>query len=309
MEIFLKFRAQLLDMKRVLIFSRGPMIYSTQRLKYEAQKQGCHVKIIDHLYCRSVLGSEKANFYYGFESIEGFDVAIPRIGNSVTYMGSMAIRHCEKLKIPVTVSSRGLEIARDKLRCYELMSAEGIPIPKTVYVSPYNEEELMVDDFDNGKMIIKLLQGTQGIGVILAENPKNARSIIETLKKLRKRILVQEFIEESGGSDIRVFVVGGKVVAAMKRQAKEGDFRSNIHRGGMGVPIELSNEEEEIALRVCRTLGLGVAGVDVLRSRRGPLVLEVNPSPGLEGIEQFTKVNVARAIIQYALELSNRDRT
>ncbi len=291
-------------MAKVLIFSRGPMIYSTQRLKYEAQKQGHQVFIIDHLYCKSVLGSGDANFYYGFEALEDYDVAVPRIGNSVTYMGSMAIRHCERIGIPVTISSYGLEIARDKLRCYELLSAEGIPIPKTVYSSPYNEEELVFDEFENGKMIIKLLQGTQGIGVILAENEKNARSIIETLKKLRKRILVQEFIEESGGADIRAFVVGNTVIAAMKRQAKDGDFRSNIHRGGVGIPVQLSQEEEQIALNACRTLNLGVAGVDILRSKKGPLVLEVNPSPGLEGIEQFTKINVARAIINYAISIS-----
>ncbi len=280
------------------------MIYSTQRLKYEAQKAGHHIEIIDHLYCRLVLGVEGVELYHGFDLVEDFDVAIPRIGNSVTYMGATAVRFCEQKNIPSTISSEGLLVSRDKLRCYTILSAHGIQIPKTVFASPFNQEEDLLQDFEHGRTVIKLLEGTQGVGVILAESPKTARSILDTLNRLRKKVLVQEYIEEAQGSDIRAFVVGDKVVAAMKRQAQPEDFRSNIHRGGEGKVVQLTEEEERIALQSCAILNLEVAGVDLLRSNRGPLVLEVNPSPGLEGIERATKVNVAREILSHSIEMS-----
>ncbi|HKK89035.1 MAG TPA: RimK family alpha-L-glutamate ligase [Saprospiraceae bacterium] len=295
--------------KNILVFSRGSMIYSTQRLKYEAQKAGHQMEIIDHLYCRLVLGERGPELYHGFDPVGAYDVVIPRIGNSVTYMGATAVRFCEQKNIPCTISSEGLLASRDKLRCYSILSAHGIQIPRTAFASPFNQEEDLLQDFENEKTVIKLLEGTQGVGVILAENPITGRSILDTLNRLRKKVLVQEYIEESQGSDIRVFVVGAKVVAAMKRQAQAGDFRSNIHRGGEGKPVQLTSEEEELALKSCKIMNLEVAGVDLLRSNRGPLVLEVNPSPGLEGIERATKVNVAREILAHALKMSEIQRT
>jgi ribosomal protein S6--L-glutamate ligase len=275
------------------------MIYSTQRLKYEAQKAGFQVDIVDHLYCTQVIGEHGPELYYGFTNLEHYDYAIPRIGNSVTYMGAMAIRYCEQNNIPVTTSSEGLLTARDKMQCYIALSSNGIQVPKTVFCSPYNMEEDPLAYFEKKKTVIKLLEGTQGVGVILAENHKTARSILDTLNRLKKKVLVQEFIEEAEGADIRVFVVGNQVVASMKRQARGDDFRSNIHQGGEGTRIQITQEEEEIALFSAKILNLDVAGVDILRSRRGPLVLEVNPSPGLEGIERSTKVNVAREILNF----------
>lgn len=294
--------------KNILVFSRGSMIYSTQRLKYEAQKAGHSMDIIDHLYCRLVLGDNGPELFHGFDRLGSFDVAIPRIGNSVTYMGATAVRFCEQMKIPCTISSEGLLASRDKLRCYTMLNAHGIQIPRTVFASPFNQEEDLLQDFENQKTVIKLLEGTQGVGVILAESPKTARSILDTLNRLRKKVLIQEYIEEANGSDIRAFVVGRKVVAAMKRQAQPGDFRSNIHRGGEGKQIQLSDEEQRIALECCRIMNLDVAGVDILRSNRGPLVLEVNPSPGLEGIERATKVNVAREILNHSVRIAETRR-
>lgn len=292
-------------MSRFVIFSRGAMIYSTQRLQYEAVKRGHKVDIMDHLYCRAVISQDGPQLFYGFDALPHFDAAIPRIGHSVTYMGSMVIRHCERHNIPITSSSYGLSIARDKLRCYELLSAHGIPVPKTVYTSPYNEEDSYDEDLPSAKMIIKLLGGTQGIGVILTESKTGARSIIETFRKLRKKVLLQEYIEESSGSDIRIFVVGNRIVASMIRSSQNGDFRSNIHRGGVGKAVELTDTETKIAVDITKLLKLEVAGIDILRSDSGPLVLEVNPSPGLEGIEQYTKINVARKIIEHCESLIN----
>jgi len=284
---------------KLAILSRGKTIYSTKRLVEAAEKRGHEVLQLDHMKC--VLGIEKGrpHIYYGGKEITGVNAVIPRIGASVTFYGAAVLRQFEMMKIFTAVESQALVRSRDKLRSLQLLARAGMGMPKTIFANKTKDVDQMIEAVGGTPCIIKLLEGTQGIGVILAENHKAAKSVIEAFMKLNAAMLVQEFIKEAKGADIRAFVVDGQVVGAMKRQAKEGEFRSNLHQGGSATLIDLSAEERSTAIKAAKKLGLGIAGVDMLQSDRGPLVMEVNSSPGLEGIENATGVDVAGKIIEY----------
>ncbi|HKC67583.1 MAG TPA: 30S ribosomal protein S6--L-glutamate ligase [Bacteroidia bacterium] len=284
---------------KLAILSRGKTIYSTMRLVEAAEKRGHEVLQLDHMKC--VLGIEKGrpHVYYGGKEVMGVNAVIPRIGASVTFYGAAVLRQFEMMKIFTAVESQALVRSRDKLRSLQLLARAGMGMPKTIFANKTKDVDQMIDAVGGTPCIIKLLEGTQGIGVILAENHKAAKSVIEAFMKLNAAMLVQEFIKEAKGADIRAFVVDGQVVGAMKRQAKEGEFRSNLHQGGSATVINLSAEERSTAIKAAKKLGLGIAGVDMLQSERGPLVMEVNSSPGLEGIEKATGVDIAGKIIEY----------
>ena len=243
---------------------------------------------------------EKKNprIYYKGEYLTDIDAIIPRIGASVTFYGTAVVRQFEMMKVFSAIESQALIRSRDKLRSLQLLSRAGVGLPKTVFTNYTKDAEHLVDSVGGAPLVLKLLEGTQGLGVVLAETKNAATSVIEAFNGLGARVIAQEFIKEAGGADIRAFVIDGVVVGAMKRQGKEGEFRSNLHRGGSASIIELSDDEENTALKAAKVLGLGIAGVDMLRSSRGPLILEVNASPGLEGIETTTGVDIARRIIE-----------
>ncbi len=282
----------------IAILSRGPTLYSTQALAVAAQKRGHQVRVIDHLLCSIIIEKGKPEVYYGEQLLSEIDAIIPRIGASVTFQGAAIIRQFEMMKIFSTLTSQGLLQSRDKLRCLQLLSMADIGLPKTVFTNYAEDTQHLIDAVGGTPLIIKLLKGTHGLGVILAENDRTASSVIESFNRVRERVIVQEFIAESNGADVRALVVDGKVVAAMKRKARPGEFRSNLHRGATAIHIKLTSEEERTALKAVKMLGLHVAGVDMLQSNRGPLVLEVNPSPGLEGISTTTGIDVAGQIIE-----------
>ena len=244
--------------------------------------------------------------YYDNKYLLGYDAVIPRIGASVTFFGTAVVRQFEMMNVFTAVNSRGIIHYRDKLRCLQVLSKEGIGLPKTVFTNYSRDVKHVVDSAGWAPVVLKLLEGTQGLGVVLAENMNAAKSVLEAFNGLKARVIVQEFIREAKGADIRAFVVDGEVVGAMRRQGKPGDFRSNLHRGGTSSIIELSTEEKYTAVLAAKAVGLGIAGVDLLQSARGPLVLEVNSSPGLAGIEKTTKTDIASKIIQYIERNVNR---
>lgn len=284
---------------RLLILSRNPALYSTNSIAIAARRKGHHVRIIDHYNCDLVIDRYSHEVLVNGELIKGYDAIIPRIGSSVTNYGARVIRHFESLGIYTTLKADALLKSRDKLLCLQLLAAEFIPVPNTIISNQYDNLFHLSQKVGDFPLILKMLQGTHGLGVIKADNYSTAESIIEAFVKSKQKVILQEFIKESNGQDVRAFIVGGEVVAAMTRQAQEGEFRSNLHRGGIGRKIKLSDEENLIALKAAKTLGLSIAGVDLIRSNRGPLVMEVNASPGLEGIESMTKVNIAKKIIQF----------
>lgn len=283
----------------IAILSTGPKLYSTRRLKEAGEKRGHRVEIINHMKC--VLYIEKQNpvVLYQGRKLDYFDAVIPRIGASVTFYGAAVVRQFEMMKVFTAVESQALIRSRDKLRSLQILSRAGLGLPKTIFMDYSKDTEGVVESVGGAPVVIKLLEGTQGLGVVLAENKKAAQSVIEAFHGLKTRIIVQEFIKEAKGADIRVFIVDGEVVGAMRRQAKEGEFRSNLHRGGTATVVKLSRAEKHAAITAAKKMGLGVAGVDLLPSKRGPLILEVNSSPGLEGIEGATKVDIAGKIFQY----------
>lgn len=283
----------------IAILSTGPKLYSTRRLKEAGEKRGHRVEIIDHMKC--VLYIEKQNpvVLYQGRKLDYFDAIIPRIGASVTFYGAAVVRQFEMMKVFTAVESQALIRSRDKLRSLQILSRAGLGLPKTIFMDYSKDTEGVVESVGGAPVVIKLLEGTQGLGVVLAENKKAAQSVIEAFHGLKTRIIVQEFIKEAKGADIRAFIVDGEVVGAMRRQAKAGEFRSNLHRGGTATVVTLSRAEKHCAMIAAKKMGLGVAGVDMLPSKRGPLILEVNSSPGLEGIEGATKVDIAGKIFQY----------
>ncbi|TXK72459.1 30S ribosomal protein S6--L-glutamate ligase [Mesonia sp. HuA40] len=283
----------------IKILSRNPNLYSTQRLVEAAKKRKHEVEIIDPLKCDIVIEKRKPNIYYKGKYLEHVDAVIPRIGASVTFYGTAVVRQFEMMNAFTTTGSEALLRSRDKLRSLQLLSKAKIGLPKTVFTNYSRDVEGVINQVGGTPLVIKLLEGTQGLGVVLAETKNAARSVIEAFNGLQARVIVQEFIKEAKGADIRAFVVDGHVVGAMKRQGKEGEFRSNLHRGGSAEIIELSDEEEVAAVRAAKAMGLGVAGVDMLQSSRGPLILEVNSSPGLEGIEKATNKDIAKSIIRF----------
>ncbi|MDF2437658.1 MAG: alpha-L-glutamate ligase [Bacteroidota bacterium] len=284
---------------KIAILSRGPKLYSTRRLVEAAEQRGHEVVVIDHLKCVLVIEKGNPHIFLGGKEITGIDAVIPRIGTSVTFYGAAVVRQFEQMKVFSSVESQALVRSRDKLRSLQLLAKAGIGMPKTAFASAPKNIDNVLEQVGGAPVVIKLLEGTQGIGVILAETHKSAKSVIESFLALKANILVQEFIKEAGGADIRAFIVDGKIVGAMKRQGLPGEFRSNLHRGGSANVIELTKEERETAIKAAKKLGLAIAGVDMLQSSRGPLVMEVNSSPGLEGIEGATGVDIAAKIIEY----------
>lgn len=284
---------------KIGILSRNANLYSTRRLVEACLKHGHQVDVIDHLKCNILIEEEQPRLYYMDHYLENYDAIIPRIGASVTFYGTAVVRQFEMMGTFTTVKSRGLTDSRDKLRSLQLLTKSGIGLPKTVFTNYSKNVESVIDSAGGVPVVIKLLEGTQGLGVVLADSKKAATSVLEAFNGLKARVIVQEFIKEASGADIRAFVVDGKVVGAMKRQGAKGEFRSNLHRGGSSQVIELSDAEEKAAIRSAKALNLGIAGVDMLQSSRGPLVLEVNSSPGLEGIERATHNDIAGEIISY----------
>jgi ribosomal protein S6--L-glutamate ligase len=283
---------------KIAILSRNAKLYSTQRLVEEARTRGHTVRVLDPLRCYMKIEPGDFQLRYKGKAIGGFDAVIPRIGASISFYGTAVLRQFELMGSYTPNSSEAIARARDKLRCHQLLAAAGIGLPSTVIADNPDDTGDVMHLLGPTPHIIKLNEGSQGSGVILAENASSSRSVIDTLRGLYANFLMQEFIAESKGMDIRCFVVGNEVVAAMQRQAEGGDFRSNLHRGGKASAVKLSAHERETAIQSAQLIGLRVAGVDLLRSKRGPLVLEVNASPGLEGIEAATGKNVAGAILK-----------
>jgi ribosomal protein S6--L-glutamate ligase len=271
-----------------------------------ARLRGHEAVVVDHLQCNLILEKGKPGIIYEGEHLADFDAIIPRIGASVTFYGTAVVRQFEMMKVRTAVESQAIVRSRDKLRSMQILARAGVGMPKTAFTNFSGEVPQMIEQVGGAPVIIKLLEGTQGLGVVLAETAKAAQSVIEAFHNLKARIIVQEFIAESKGADLRAFVVNGEVVGAMKRQGKEGEFRSNLHRGGTGYLVKLSRAEKAAALLATKALGLGIAGVDMLQSKRGPLVLEVNSSPGLEGIEKATGLDIASKIIEFTEQLTKR---
>ena len=284
---------------RIAILSRNAKLYSTQRLKEAGEQRGHTVDIIDTMHCYMDITSNRPSVRYKGEPLPKYDAVIPRIGSSVTFYGTSVVRQFEMMGTFSINESVAISRSRDKLRSLQLLSRKGIGLPRTGFANHPDRIDDLIKNVGGAPVVIKLLEGTQGIGVVLAETQKTAEAIIEAFMGLNANILVQEYIKEAGGADIRCFVVGGKVVAAMKRQANEGEFRSNLHRGGSASLVRLSSAERKTAINAAKTMGLNMSGVDILRSNNGPVVMEVNSSPGLEGIEKATGKDVAAMIIEF----------
>ncbi|MGG5487718.1 30S ribosomal protein S6--L-glutamate ligase [Gaetbulibacter sp. NE] len=283
----------------IVILSRNSHLYSTRRLIDEGEKRGHIVEVIDPLKCDIIIEKEKPTIYYKDRYLDYVDAIIPRIGTSVTFYGCAVVRQFEMMNVFTTVTSDAIVRSRDKLRSLQRLSKAGVGMPKTVFTNYSRDVEEVIEHVGGTPVIIKLLEGTQGLGVVLAETKNAAESVLEAFNGLQARVIVQEFIKEAKGADLRALVVDGHVVGAMKRQGKEGEFRSNLHRGGTAEVVKLDDAELRLAMQASRALKLPVCGVDMLQSARGPLLLEVNSTPGLEGIEGATGRNIAKAIITY----------
>lgn len=283
----------------IVILSRNAHLYSTDRLVEEAENRGHKVEIIDPLKCDIIIEKEKPTIYYKDRYLDYVDAVIPRIGASVTFYGCAVVRQFEMMGTFTTVTSDAILRSRDKLKSLQRLSKAGIGMPKTVFTNYSRDVEEVIDHVGGAPVIIKLLEGTQGLGVVLAETKNAAESVLEAFNGLQARVIVQEFIKEAKGADLRALIVDGQVVGAMKRQGKEGEFRSNLHRGGSAKIIKLSDAELKLAIKAAKALKLPVCGVDMLQSARGPLLLEINSTPGLEGIEKATGKNIAKSIITY----------
>ncbi|WP_372794994.1 30S ribosomal protein S6--L-glutamate ligase [Lutibacter sp.] len=284
---------------KIVVLSRNPNLYSTKRLVEAGKERNHEIIIVDHTKCDIIIERKKPAIRYKHELLTDIDAVIPRIGASVTFFGTAVVRQFEMMKVFTAVESQALMRSRDKLRSLQVLSRAGLGLPKTVFTNYSKNVADVIESVGGTPLVIKLLEGTQGLGVVLAENDNAATSVLEAFNGLQARVIAQEFIKEAKGADIRVFIVDGEIVGAMKRQGKEGEFRSNLHRGGTAEIIKLSIDEKNAALKAARVMGLGIAGVDLLQSARGPLILEVNSSPGLEGIEAATGVDIAGKIIHY----------
>lgn len=284
---------------KIAVLSRNATLYSTRRLVEAITERGHEAVVIDHLKCDLVIEDAGPTIYYEGKAVTDVAAIIPRIGASVTFYGTAVVRQFEMMNVFTTTASQAIVRSRDKLRSMQLLSGVGLPLPKTAFTNYSKEEKSLIDHVGGSPVIIKLLEGTQGLGVVLAETRKAAQSVIEAFHGLKARIIVQEFIKEAKASDLRVFIIDGKVVGAMKRTGKDGEFRSNLHRGGKAELVKLSRKERTAAIKAAEAMGLAVAGVDMLQSERGPLILEVNSSPGLEGIEKATDIDIAGKIIEH----------
>jgi ribosomal protein S6--L-glutamate ligase len=297
---------------KIAILSQDASLYSTQRLKEAGEERGHEVRVINYLRCYMNITSHKPTVIYQGQPLENFDAIIPRIAASKTFYGTAVVRQFEVMGVFTANESQAISRSRDKLRCLQILSREGIGLPVTGFAHSTQDIDGLIDTVGGAPVVIKLLEGTQGIGVVLAETRQAAKSVIEAFRGLDANILVQEFIKEAEGMDIRCFVIDNKVVASMKRQGADGEFRSNLHRGGTAETIKLTPEERSTAVRAAKAMGLRVAGVDMLRSNHGAVVMEVNSSPGLEGIEKASEIDVAGKIIEYleknAVNGKSRDR-
>jgi len=294
---------------RVAILSRNPKLYSTRRLKEAGEEKGFEVDVIDTMHCYMDITSSKPTVRYKGKPLPTYDAIIPRIGASVTFYGTSVVRQFEMMGTFSINESVAISRSRDKLRSLQLLSRKGIGLPRTGFAHHPDKVDDLLKNVGGAPVVIKLLEGTQGIGVVLAETNKAAESIVEAFMGLKANILVQEYIKEAGGADIRCLVIGDKVVAAMKRQAAAGEFRSNLHRGGTAELVRLTPQERKTAVDAAKTMGLSMCGVDILRSNNGPVVMEVNSSPGLEGIETATGKNVAGMVFDYIAKNAKPNKT
>ena len=288
-------------MKSIAILSRNETLYSTRRLVEAVEQRGARVAVLDPLQCLVKLSKKRPEVFHRGERVTGLDGVVPRIGASITFYGLAVLRQFEMMGVFPANESQAISRSRDKLRSLQLLSRYDIGIPPTAFARRHEDVRSAIRKVGGAPVILKLLEGTQGMGVILAESVKSAESVLDAMSSLRQNILIQAFVEEAGGSDFRAIVVGGKVVAAMERTAGEGEFRSNLHRGATAAGVTLEPSYEQTAVHAAEVLGLNIAGVDMLPSKEGPMVLEVNSSPGLEGIERATGVDVAGAMIDYVL--------
>ncbi len=295
----------------IAILSRNKALYSTRRLVEAAELKGHGIQVLDHLRCFMDITSDKPTIHYGSNEFSGgdFDAVIPRIGASVTFYGTAIVRQFEMMNVYSVNESVAITRSRDKLRSLQLLSRKGVGMPTTAFAHSVKDVDSVIAEVGGAPLVIKLLEGTQGKGVVLAETQKAAESVIQAFMRVKANILVQEFIKESSGSDLRCLVVGGKVIAAMERTAPPGEFRSNLHRGGSAQLVKLSPAERRTAIKAATAMGLNVCGVDILRSDRGPLVMEVNSSPGLQGIEKATGRDVAGMIIDFTVANAKPKRT
>ncbi|MBK1727519.1 30S ribosomal protein S6--L-glutamate ligase [Halorhodospira neutriphila] len=284
---------------KLAVLSRNPRLYSTRRLVEAATQREHQVRVIDPLRCYMSIATSNPEIHYKGQRLEGFDAVIPRIGASITFYGTAVLRQFEMLGTYPLNESQGISRSRDKLRSMQLLSREGVGMPATGFAHSPDDTDDLLQLVGGAPVVIKLLEGTQGIGVVLAETRKASSSVIQALRGLKAHFLVQEFVEEAGGADVRCLIIGGKVVAAMKRQGREGEFRSNLHRGGSAELVRITPAERATATKAAKVLGLNVCGVDILRSNSGPVVMEVNSSPGLEGIERASGKDVAGRIIEF----------
>ncbi len=294
---------------KIAVLSRNKNLYSTRRLKEAGEARGHEVDIIDTLHCYMDITKSRPAVRFHGEELPHYDAVIPRIGASITFYGTAVVRQFEMMGTFSVNESVAISRSRDKLRSLQLLSRKGVGLPRTGFANKPDNIKDLIANVGGAPLVIKLLEGTQGIGVVLADTNKTAESIIEAFMGLKANILVQEFIKEAGGADIRCFVIGGKVVAAMKRQGAEGEFRSNLHRGGSAKLIRLSKEERATAINAAKIMGLNVCGVDILQSKTGPVVMEVNSSPGLEGIETATGKDVAAMIYQFIEQAAKPNQT
>jgi ribosomal protein S6--L-glutamate ligase len=294
---------------KIGILSTNKNLYSTRRLVEAAKQRGHEVAVINHKRCYMNITSHNPSVHYNGEAIKGIDAVIPRIGASVSFFGTAVVRQFEMMGVYSVNESVAITRSRDKLRATQLLARKGIGLPVTGFANSPDDTEDLLKFVGGAPVVVKLLEGTQGVGVVLAETKKAAESVIEAFSGLKANFMVQEFIKEAGGADIRCLVVGDKVVASMQRQAKDGEFRSNLHRGGSAKLIKITPEERSTAVRSARVMGLNVAGVDLLRSNHGPVVMEVNSSPGLEGIEKATGKDVAGLIIEFVEKNAKHGKT
>jgi len=294
---------------RIAILSTSKTLYSTRRLVEAGEAMGHDVRVINHRRCYMNIVAHNPSVHYNGQELPKFDAVIPRIGASVTFYGTAVVRQFEMMGVYCINESVAISRSRDKLRALQLLARKGVGLPVTGFASAPSDTDDLLKVVGGAPAVIKLLEGTQGVGVVLAETRQAAKSVIEAFRGLDANFLVQEFIKEAGGADIRCFVIGEKVVAAMKRQGKEGEFRSNLHRGGTAELVKLTPEERSTAVRAARIMGLNVAGVDLLRANHGPVVMEVNSSPGLEGIEAATGKDVAAMIVAFIEKHARPGRT
>ena len=294
---------------KIALMARNATLYSHMRLVEAAEERGHEIEVIDTLRVYINVASHRPDLRYRGERLQGFDAVIPRIGASVTFFGTAVLRQFEMMGVYPLNESVAITRSRDKLRSLQLLARKGIGLPVTVFAHRTSQADDILNMLGGAPVVIKLLEGTQGIGVVLGETPAAAKSMIQAFGGLKANILVQEFIKEAGSQDIRCLVVGDRVVAAMMRQGAEGDFRSNLHRGGSAQPVKITPEERSTAVRAANIMGLNVCGVDLLRSNHGPVVMEVNSTPGLEGVEKATGIDVAGKIIQFLEKHAKPNKT